>query len=55
MTSVEDPLAPKLPGVMRAEMFKAMKVEQIGKDLHQIDFCMMDIKGFLAQARGLIP
>ena len=44
--NVEHPDAPEVPGVVRMQMFKAVKVEQVGEDIHLTDFSSMDMKGY---------
>jgi hypothetical protein len=35
-----------VPGVIRMQMFKAVRVEQVGEDIHLTDFSSMDMKGY---------
>lgn len=37
---------PEIPGVVRIQMFKAVKIEQVGDDIVLTDFSNMDMKGY---------
>ena len=44
--NVEHPDAPEIPGVIRMQMFKAIRAEQVGNDIHLTDFSSVDMKGY---------
>lgn len=44
--NVEHDDYPEQPGVVRMQMFKAVKVEQVGNDVELTDFSSMDMKGY---------
>ena len=44
--NVEHEDAPEVPGVIRMQMFKGVKIQQVGNDIELSDFSSIDLKGY---------